>query len=194
MSLSIPHLRFSIFVLETLKFKKKGRFSHWQCSQYLELNHECDISLLLFVATFVWHMTSKQRLINLKKNENVVGRKWKFKVLDLPLKYLHVNSILLKMPEFFKQHVDRIRVFPKKYGENQVELILHKSGSFKRSFHLSFWYFFWFVYFFSVSSFLHQSVKCLQCQPLLRKVVHYETNCLSVFTVNTLVITDGKNE
>ena len=31
MSLLICHFRFSIFVLETLKFE-------WQCSQYLELN------------------------------------------------------------------------------------------------------------------------------------------------------------
>ena len=42
MSLPICHFRFSIFVLESLKFKKKGWHSHWQCNQYLELNPTCD--------------------------------------------------------------------------------------------------------------------------------------------------------
>ena len=32
------HLRFSIFVPETLKFK-------WQCSQHLELNHTCGTEI-----------------------------------------------------------------------------------------------------------------------------------------------------
>ena len=43
MSLPIYHFRFSIFVLETIIFKKKGRYIHWQCSQYLELNPTCAL-------------------------------------------------------------------------------------------------------------------------------------------------------
>ena len=35
-SVPICHFRFSIFVLEFLKFKKKGMYYHWQYSQYLE--------------------------------------------------------------------------------------------------------------------------------------------------------------
>ena len=42
MSLPICHFRFSTFVLDTLKFKMKGRYGHWQCSQYLVLNPTCD--------------------------------------------------------------------------------------------------------------------------------------------------------
>ena len=43
MSLPIYHSRFSIFVPETIIFKKKGRYSHLQCSQYLELNPTCAL-------------------------------------------------------------------------------------------------------------------------------------------------------
>ena len=43
-SLTICHFRVSIFLLETLKFKKKGWYSHWQCSQYFEMNLACDLS------------------------------------------------------------------------------------------------------------------------------------------------------
>ena len=47
--INVFHFRFSIFVLETLKFKKKGRHSHWQCDQYLQLNHTCQDQLCHFV-------------------------------------------------------------------------------------------------------------------------------------------------
>ena len=46
------HLRFSIFVPETLKFK-------WQCSQCLELNPTCVIHWLSSGPTFVPHIFSE---------------------------------------------------------------------------------------------------------------------------------------
>ena len=33
-----------IFVIENMKFKKRGWYSLWQCSQYLELNLTCDLA------------------------------------------------------------------------------------------------------------------------------------------------------
>ena len=39
MSLMNCHFRFSIFVLKTVKLR-----SHWQCSQYLKLNHTCVLN------------------------------------------------------------------------------------------------------------------------------------------------------
>ena len=46
MSLQICHFRFSIFVLKTLIFKKRGWYSPWQCFQYLALNttHEWGVT------------------------------------------------------------------------------------------------------------------------------------------------------
>ena len=35
-----------IYAKEQLKFKKKGRYSHWQCSHYLDLNPTCVIDCL----------------------------------------------------------------------------------------------------------------------------------------------------
>ena len=58
MSLPFCHFRFSIFVLETFKFKETGRYRHWQYSQYLELNHTCGISAIHWVplTTNTWNV------------------------------------------------------------------------------------------------------------------------------------------
>ena len=38
--------RFSMFVVENINFKKKGRYSHWQCSQCRNSNPSCEVGRL----------------------------------------------------------------------------------------------------------------------------------------------------
>ena len=49
--------RFLMFVVENINFKKEGRYSHWQCSQCLELNPICVIGRLHRVLMGTIHIT-----------------------------------------------------------------------------------------------------------------------------------------
>ena len=47
LSFPIVYFRILIHATENLKFKNKGQYtcSHWQCSQYLDLNPTCALAL-----------------------------------------------------------------------------------------------------------------------------------------------------
>ena len=62
MSLPICHFRFSIFVLETLKFE-------WECSQYLEFNQICAYAT--YIPSLAPH-NAKEILFNIARDNFVV--------------------------------------------------------------------------------------------------------------------------
>ena len=62
---SIVCLRLLIYATENLKSKKKGRYSHWQCIQYLDLNPTCAVA----TNEYTCHSLSKycQRALDVKE-------------------------------------------------------------------------------------------------------------------------------
>ena len=92
--MSLPNycFRFSIFILETLNFKKKGRYSYWQCSQYLELNPTC---------AFVFQVDLLPIMMRQKHSFGTfTNRKWSSSANDLKLKIIELRSTF-RSPHYY---------------------------------------------------------------------------------------------